>query len=370
MGKKRNVLITGYPGFISQKLLEKIIYEEPQTTVYLIVLESLLNRARREISKLKDGKKRVKIFSGDIIKIDLGLSGKECDELLERVTDIYHLAAIYYLGVSKEYMWKVNVTGTENLLQFATEMKRLRVFNHFSTCHVSGTRTGVICEDELDLGQKFRNFYEYTKFEAEKVVHTYGNRVPFIIFRPSIVIGDAKTRELERFRSIYYFAVLLVTSPIAVPLPLPGSGNAPLNVVPINFVVDTVYYISLKNNAIGKTFHIVDPNPPSFRKVYELVAKKSLKPIPHFTMAHKIISLLPNLPLVGSWFKVHKKVIDYIDHNAIYNCVNTLSFLQGSGVEFPRFDRYIDSLVEYVKHYYSSREKSRKKEDEIPDPLM
>ena len=39
-----------------------------------------------------------------------------------------------------------------------------------STCYVSGRYDGVFAEDDLDVGQAFRNHYEATKFEAEMLV--------------------------------------------------------------------------------------------------------------------------------------------------------------------------------------------------------
>ena len=96
---------------------------------------------------------------------------------------------------------------------------------HWSTAQVSGARSGVILEEELDCGQRFRNVYEETKFRAERMVRDAARRLPITILRPGIIVGDSKTGEIDKFDGPYYLLVLIVSSPIDVHLPLPGRGN-------------------------------------------------------------------------------------------------------------------------------------------------
>ena len=69
--------------------------------------------------------------------------------------------------------------------------------------------------------------------------------------------------------------MLIVSSPLDVHLPLPGRGSAPLNLVPIDFVVDAAVALSRDPRAAGGTFHLTDPAPFSARAVYELVAQRA-----------------------------------------------------------------------------------------------
>src|SRR5207237_1312596 len=91
----------------------------------------------------------------------------------------------------------------------------------------------------------FRNAYEETKFEAELLVRRAMSQIPAAVLRPSIVVGDSKTGEIDRFEGPYALAILLVTSPVQVPVPLPGDGVAPLNAVPIDYVVDAAAAIRI-----------------------------------------------------------------------------------------------------------------------------
>ena len=47
-----------------------------------------------------------------------------------------------------------------------------------------------------------------------------------------------RSGEIDKFDGPYYLLVLIVSSPIDVHLPLPGRGSAPLNLVPIDYVVE------------------------------------------------------------------------------------------------------------------------------------
>ncbi|MFL5321701.1 MAG: SDR family oxidoreductase [Myxococcaceae bacterium] len=357
--------VTGYPGFIGKRLVEHIAKADPKGKIYLLVQPKFLKDAKRYVERIKGAE--LHLLQGDIVDMHLGLSGEEYQALCDEVTDIFHLAAIFYLGVPREQAQRVNVDGTRNVLELARDCSKLRRFNHFSTCYVSGDRVGVIAEDELDAGQGFRNAYEETKFQAEKLVQRAGKGgLPVVIYRPSSVVGDSKSGEIDKFEGPYYLAILLVTSPLSVPLPLPGNGVAPLNVVPVDFAVDAVWAISRDERAIGRTFHLVDPNPMSARRVYELIAHKANKKLPRFNLPSKAAETVLKLPLLEKLARPQRQAISYVNHLAIYNCHNTLDLLDGTGIRCPPLESYLDTLVNYVRDYYRKR---REQLSEVDDPL-
>ncbi|RKG92603.1 NAD-dependent epimerase/dehydratase family protein [Corallococcus terminator] len=355
--------ITGYPGFIGKRLVEHIAREDPKGHIYALVQPKAFKEAQATAAKVQGAK--VELLTGDAVDMHLGLSGEEYQRLCERVTDIFHLAAVSQLGVPKETAWRVNVDGTRNLLELARDCENLSRFSHFSTCYVSGDRVGVIAEDELDRGQSFRNAYEETKFQAERLVQRAAATLPVTIFRPSSVVGDSRTGEIDRFEGPYYLGILLVTSPLVVPLPLPGNGVAPLNVVPVDFVVEAVWRLARDERAKGRTFHLVDPNPMSARRVYELIAEKSHKKLPRFNLSARAADVMLRLPLLEKLARPQRAAISYVNHLAIYNCHNTLELLDGTGVRCPPLSTYLDQLVAYVRDQY----KQRREGAEVDDPL-
>lgn len=368
----RTYFLTGFPGFIGKRLLEHIAALAPQGRIYVLVQNKFLKEAQRYVDQVKsrlgaEERPTIEVLAGDIVDMHLGLSGEEYQRLCDTVTDIFHLAAISYLGMPREVAWKVNVDGTRNVIELARECQHLYRLNHFSTCYVSGDRVGVIAEDELDVGQGYRTAYEETKAQAEKLMHRASQGgLPVTIYRPSTVVGDSKTGEIDRFDGPYYLGILLVTSPLVLPLPLPGNGVAPLNVVPADFVVSAVWAISRDPRAVGRTFHLVDPNPMSARRVYELIAQKANKRLPRFSLSARAADAMLRLPFLEKLARPQRAAINYVNHLTLYNCHGTLELLDGTGIRCPPLATYLDKLVEYVREYYR---RGREERAEVEDPL-
>ena len=180
---ERVQLVTGYPGFIGTRLVRGLARAHRDgARVVLLVQPQHAAAARAELAAL--GARRAEVIEGDVEQMHLGLSGTEFKALAASVTDVWHLAAISWLGADPRYVRRVNVEGTRNVLELAQRAPRLARLNHFSTALVSGDRAGVILEDELAMGQRFHNAYEESKHEAELLVRRAQAELPATIYRP------------------------------------------------------------------------------------------------------------------------------------------------------------------------------------------
>jgi thioester reductase-like protein len=365
MAPARVHFITGFPGFIGKRLVRRLA-EQDGADARLVVLVQPKNAtaARRELG---DAGLAADVVEGDVEQMHLGLSGAEFKALARDLTDIWHLAARTF-GADRVDMRRVNVEGTRNVLDLATAARRLRRLNHFSTAYVSGDRVGVILEDELAMGQRFHNPYEETKFQGELLVRRAQADLPATIYRPSIVVGDSRTGEIDRFEGPYALAILLVASPLAVPLPLPGDAVAPLNVVPVDFVVNAALHIAEHPGGAGRTVHLVDPSPLSARRVYEMIAARAGKRLPTVSVPARVLQALLQLPLLERLSRAHRPAIDYLNHLAIYNCRNLLELLDGTGIQCPPITSYLDRLIEFVQATFARR-REQELEAEADDPL-
>ncbi len=372
MGDSQQVVfVTGYPGFIGKRLVMRLVEEARATGARLVLLvqPKHASAAAEDLRRLDAPDHE--IVEGDVAQMHLGLSGAEYRRMAAAVTDVWHLAAVSYLGAERSLFRRVNVEGTRNVLELARVAQRLRRLNHFSTAWVSGDRVGVILEDELDMGQRFHNTYEETKFHGEVLVQRAMGELPATIYRPSIVVGDSRTGEIDRFEGPYYLAILLVTSPLAVPLPLPGDGAAPLNVVPVDFVVDAALSISMNPAGLGKTVHVVDPSPLSARRVYETIARRANKKLPTVSIPHRAVEALLRLPVLERLSRPQRAAIQYVNHLAMYNCRNMLALLDGTGIQCPPITSYLDRLIEFVRAHFEKRRKAEAAaaEDPLDAPL-
>ena len=358
-------LVTGYPGFIGKRLVEQLA-QAGTGRIYALVQPRLLEEARALASRVRGSP--VEVLAGDVTDLHLGLSGEEVERVAASVTRIFHLAALNQLTVSRDVAWRVNVDGTRNVLEVARECRRLERFVHFSTCHVAGAREGVIAEDELDRGQEFRNAWEETKFHAEKAAARASGSLPVTIVRPSTVVGDSRTGEIDRFEGPYALGILLVASPLVVPLPLPGGGVAPLNVVPVDFVVRAALHLSIDPRAIGGTFHLVDPSPMSVARVYQLIAERANRRIPRLTFPARAAEAVLRLPFLERVTRPQRAALGYINQLAWFTSPNTLELLEATGIRCPRLATYLDTLIAYVREDYARRQAAQA-ETLVEDPL-
>jgi thioester reductase-like protein len=344
-----HAFITGYPGFIGKRLTRRILRQFPRAKITVLVQEKFFEEASAIVDGMPPRQAdRITVLMGDVAKLDLGLSGLEVESLKTSITHLFHLAAVQYLGVGSGEMQRVNVGGTRNVLTLAREFSNLERLVHFSSCYVSGDRIGVITEDELDVGQGFRNAYEESKFQAEILARRAMRDLPVTVVRPSIVVGDSKTGAIDRFDGIYGLGIFVVTSPIRVPIPLPGDCTAPLNLIPVDYLTKAVLALALDKRSAGKTYHLVDPNPLSSRHVYNFIAEKTGRKPSRISVNYALARRVLRLPFIERFSRPHAQAIDYLNHLAIYNSANTLSHLEGTGVLCPRFDTYGERLVTFV----------------------
>ncbi len=335
-------LLTGVPGFIGARLLEALLEEADSR--FLLLVEGRMRGAAEELRARLGESERVELFEGDITLPDCGLDKDSLATILERTEVVVHLAAIYDLTVTEALARRVNVDGTENILGLARRMGRLRRFVHFSTCYVSGRRTGLIFEDDLDRGQGFKNHYESTKFLSEVAVQQAGSELPITVIRPAIVIGDSVTGETQKFDGPYIgfralaMGMLLVT---------PGKLDVPFNLVPVDFVIDATCALIRDPGTLGKTFALADPNPLTGRDVLELTADHLDVPRPFAPVPSMLFKKLLEVEQVASFVGLPREFLEYSNHLAIYDCRNTLEALEGTGIACPPLRSYLDVIIDY-----------------------
>jgi thioester reductase-like protein len=366
--------VTGFPAFTAKRMLARIL-EEPSVHALVLVRDPFARDLETFARALPgDRGRRIEPVLGDVAAIDLGLSGEEVKRLFREVTEVYHLAAIYHLGVPRDLAEQVNVRGTRNVLELAASMRRLTRFHHFSTAYVSGRREGVILEGELLGAGGFYNHYEETRYRAELIARRFTGEVPVTVYRPSIIVGDSRTGEIDKFAGPYYFMIAIVTAPIEIPLPLPGRGDGPLNLVPIDFVTEAAWRIGRRDDSVGGTYHLVDPQPLPARRVFELVAERAGKPLPRGVIPggrlfwELVSSVLSRVPRLDRALSDPRQTFEQFHHHAHFDSSNTQRALAGTGVACPPFERYIDILVRYIRSYYEERRR-RRREEALYDPL-
>ncbi|XP_050528195.1 uncharacterized protein LOC126898298 [Daktulosphaira vitifoliae] len=225
----KTIFITGGSGFLGKVLLEKLLRKSRDIKrIYLLLrpkkgkdpkqrIEALFSIELFNYIKELQGEKcmnKVIPISGDVSKINLGLTPEDYVKLSEEVNIVFNMAATIRFDEPLKKAVLINTRGTKYTLELANEMKNLELFVHVSTayCHLNEKvlyekvypppadphkiiKTMEILEDHyIDSITKqiigiFPNTYAFTKSLSEHlVVEQMQAGLPCIITRPSVVI--------------------------------------------------------------------------------------------------------------------------------------------------------------------------------------
>lgn len=355
-----SVFFTGFPGFIAGNIIRKMASGDPASRFELLVHPSQAGKARAEVSRLVEmgygPGSRFSLIPGDITQEGLGFDRSVLQRLKKDVTQVFHLAALYDLAVPREIAFRVNVTGTGHVNQFVQRLPDLKRYLYFSTAYVSGRRTGRILETELDCGQGFKNFYEYTKFEAEKLAQETRGSVPLTIIRPAVVMGDSRTGETAKFDGAYFIMRFLDRFQ-RFPIPFVGKGASPFNVVPVDYAVNAAVYLAHSDIGKNKVYHLTDPRPFPAREMYKMVCQEMLGRKPSWTVPAFAVSGALSIPAFRRWVRVEKETLEYFRIPAEYDASQAQRDLEGSGIGCPALKEYLPLCAAYYKAHRDDPDK-------------
>ena len=353
-----SVFMTGFPGFIGSQLVQRRLERCPEDVSINCLIQPTYRpqseaQAKKIVAEIGCPEARLHLLEGDITQPDLGL-GEGYREIAGDTTEIYHLAAVYDLGVKQEFAVRVNIDGTRHMLDFAAACPNLERFQYVSTCYVSGRHVGRFSDRDLECGQTFNNHYEETKFWAEvEVQRRIAGGLPGTIYRPAIVVGDSRTGATQKYDGIYYMLRWLLLQPKSLAL-VPKVGNPKqyeINVVPRDFVVDALNFLAAQPDSLGKVYQLCDPQPPKLDRTWEILADAvEREKIIHIPLSRDLVKWSLKAWPLNAYMKIEPAAVDYVTtHPTYYTCENTLADLEGTGIACPPVESYIGNLVAFMR---------------------
>jgi nucleoside-diphosphate-sugar epimerase len=353
MRSRETFFITGFPGFIANRLIERLA-KSPANFI-LLVQPALLSRAKDEIADIAASSEKsiadFRLVEGDISLPGLGLTEMDRELVRSETTRVFHLAAIYDLGVARELALRINVEGTRNLNQLIRSLPQLRHFHHVSTCYVAGKREGRIFETELRHEAGFRNFYEESKYLAELEVEALKADLPVTIHRPAVVCGDSQTGETVKYDGVYYLIFYLLLWTRGLSKLNIGNHEVCLNLVPVDYAVDAMTTLAFDDKAIGKTVQLADPRPLTTHQLFNAIAKsingsRSLITVPPSWV--QFFLMLPPSPKITG---LPHHGVPYFFVKQTYDTTKSHELLEAHGVRCPSFESYVDKIVEFARQH-------------------
>jgi thioester reductase-like protein len=267
------VLLTGATGFIGGEILARFL-EVGARRIYALVRAPDDHGAAARLPSHE----RLSALAGDIEQPGLALSGHTVGRLAEEVTTVVHCAASVSFELPLDESRSINVDGTRRMAELAARLPRLERFSYVSTAYVAGEPRTLFREDQLDVGQRFRNPYEQSKFEAELMLRerAHADALPLQVLRPSIVVGDSRTGRTSSFNVLY--GPLKAIAWDAIPA-IPARRSAPVDIVPVDYVADRVH--ELASHGPDGTFHLVaGRNATTVGRLLELASEHLGRPAP------------------------------------------------------------------------------------------
>src|SRR5215210_4237903 len=255
------VFMTGATGFLGMEVLARLLEAGDRDVICLVrAADTAAAEARLDgvLAKLwtdpEPYRSRVRAVAGDLTMPGLGMHNGERTDLAEEIGAVLHCAASITFDLPLEEARQINVEGTREVIGLAREAKalgRLERFLHVSTAYVCGSYTGTFRERQLIAGQRFRNTYEQTKWEAEQVVAAAGD-LAGAVARPSIVMGESDSGWTPAFNVLYWPLRAFARGLFAQ---VPAKPDGRVDVVPVDYVADGI--IKLIESGEAGTFNLV-----------------------------------------------------------------------------------------------------------------
>jgi thioester reductase-like protein len=356
--------MTGATGFLGRYLVQGLL--ESERELFLLVRGRDVDEARAKVRKALASldvpeldrllARQVHVCLGDLDAPGLGLDATTRELVLTQCEQLVHCGAAVRFDLPLAEARAVNVGGTRAVLELARarqERAPLARVDYVGTAYVAGKRTDLVLESELDGSAGHKNTYEQTKFEAEALVREAQRELPITVFRPSIVVGESERGRTSSFKMIYWPAKVYA---LGLWRTCPGNPQAPIDLVPVDFVRDAILEISRRPESIGRCFHIAAgaEGATTLGEMAELVRSSFAvrKPVRFVNPAWWMRFVHPVLKLLA--FGPSRKVVrtgelyvPYFTQNPLFDVAGTTELLAGSKVVLPRAGDYVHQLFRY-----------------------
>jgi nucleoside-diphosphate-sugar epimerase len=265
-GEPARYLIVGYPGLVARAALRALMQDSPEAVIDVLVDSPEHAAHVRETAHAR--RLTLRPWLGQLDAIDLGLAGPAYTELASRTERIlWCVEPSLRAGDTLER--SPALRGAAELVELCRHSENLEGAVYLSTIFALGSATGAISESELRVGQKFAHRFEEAAAVAERIVERAQRDLPLCIARAVPALGDAETGECPAGGALVQLVHALQASPAVVTASFSGD---PVHVASADWLARALLRLAKTPSARGRRVHLVDPEPVTDARFFEVVA--------------------------------------------------------------------------------------------------
>ncbi len=268
-------LITGGSGFIGSHLAESLIARGDEVVI-------IDNQSTGSITNLKNIGSKVIFIKGDILDKAL------LEKCVSESDYVVHLAAaLGVLNIVNKPLQslKINIQGTENVLEFADKFKKPVLIASTSEVYGKNDKVPLNEDDDRIIGHPLKSRWSYSEAKAvdESLAYFYylENKLPIRIDRFFNTVGP---RQVGQYGMVVprFVTAALRNEPIQVY----GSGDQIRCFCHVSDAIKALLLVINSDKAIGQVFNVGNNQQISImdlaKKVIEITSSKSeIKTIPY-----------------------------------------------------------------------------------------
>src|SRR5215510_394584 len=340
----RAVLVTGATVFVCAFLVNELL-RRTEAVLHCLVRASSVSEGKRRLleAQVRHGlshssaASRIVAVPGDLEQPRLGLDSAGYESLATAVDTIFHSGAAVNFIRPYPSLRPANVLGTREVLALAAH-RRTKHLHHLSTIAVlSGAPLRgkpVVFEEPLDpRPDGLPNSYAQSKWAAERMVQEAARQgLPVTIYRLGQVVGHSVSGVAQTQDFVAHFLEGCVQTGSTL------RSDAAIDLVPVDYVVQAIATIaSRRDGEAGAVHHIVNPHPPRWSAVVELLRQLGY-PLVEMSFADFHASLVADSragreSALAPYLAMMEEVRDAMAKIPRFDRARTGTALEGSGLE-------------------------------------
>jgi amino acid adenylation domain-containing protein/thioester reductase-like protein len=265
VGTIPEIFLTGATGFLGAFLLQELL-RQTRSDIYCLVRASSLAEGQARIqSSLKryllwndNFNSRIKLVLGNLDQPFLGIESSHFERLSEKIDIIYHCGAWVNIVYPYSSLKTANVIGTQEIIRLASRTK-VKPIHFVSTVDVFASSENELlrtirydtCPGPVS---KLYSGYAQSKCVAEQILLIANARgIPCSIYRPSNIVGSIE----NGISPSNSFISMMIKG--CLQMGFAPEIEAALNLVPANYVSQTIVSLSTIHSPNGQAYQTINP---------------------------------------------------------------------------------------------------------------